>query len=358
MIRSLSRIPEPIRTASLLLAVLVGTLPRFAVAASCTAEVGAIAVFAHVPCAGSYSFPDVDQLIIPIDIDEASGTLHVQRQNLPELSIGTQGGPVSLQLAGGTVDGTIDAAGNVWLPNFNVTELFFSNLLSTNPTLSTGWQSVPLNGIEYVSHGSRLDFSTGLLTLEGADILINTPIAGCASVSGVHITCRLDPIPDRTKLPQGLSLKGVSGTVKMGKAESGDVLTLKGRIVLGQAPLDFKKQNLLVRLAGPDGKAIVLLLVRAGELKGRRVLSSRDTDGATIEVVTGHKGVDATSAPFSGSITVATGRKQAALKLRVGGLDLSGLAGPLDTTVTVGPSTVAATATVSGSSKLRKLKYQ
>jgi hypothetical protein len=310
-----------------------------------------------VPSAGSFKFPAPAGLDLPIDVDEAAGTVTLRRAGLPDVPVGTQGGIATLHLDGPDGPGTLDAAGNLSFPDVPLDTIFFGLPLSVVLTLSTGLQSPVLNDIPYPSHGVRLDFTSGIVTIEGTAILQHAPIVDEPVISGVRVTCQLDPIPDRTKLPAAPALKGLVGSARAGSAEAGDVLTLTTRIVGSRPGLSLDGDSLFVRIAGSTGQDVVLLQVETASLTGKgKRRTARDTDGKTIRVLAGHKGADTTSAPYGGRLTLVTGRKSGLVTLRVGGLDLSGLSGNLMVTVTLGPMVAEHPVGVREAAKLRKFR--
>jgi hypothetical protein len=335
---------------------LSAVLPGSALAATCTIPSGGAALVTHVPSAGDFEFPSVDALVLQVDIDAGAGTFTLHRDDVAPIDVGTQGGPVKLLLAGPAAVGSIDASGNVTIPGFAYSEVFAGQPLPGNPALTTTSFSTDLNGVEYPGHGTPLDFSTGILTLEGADVLPNAPIVGEAVVSGISITCQLAPVPDPSTLPKALSLKSVGGVAKTGKAGKPDTLVLHAVLLPGTTGPDFAGKDVLVGIRGSGTDDAVLLLVRAGSLhkKGRK-LSVRDTDGTALEVLAGRKGTQDAPAPTSGTLSVTPG-KRTPLALRVQGLDLTALSGNMVVTVTVGPLVASANVAVSGSGKTRRLR--
>jgi hypothetical protein len=333
---------------------LVGVLPGAALAATCTIGSGGASLVAHVPSAGDFSFSSVDERVLQVDIDASTGTFTLHRDDVAPIDVGTQGGPVKLLLAGPTAVGSIDASGHVTIPDFTYTELFGPQMLPGNGPLTTTTFSTELGGVEYPGHGTPLDFNTGILTLQGQNIVPNAPIVGEAVVSGINITCQLTPIPDPSTLPKGPTLKSVGGVVKTGRAGKPDTLTLHAALVPGSIPPDFAGKDVLIGIRGAGSADAVLLLVRAGTLrkKGKK-LSVRDSDGTALKVLAGRAGTDDVPSPTSGALTVASGKR---INLRVQGLDLAALSGNLAVALTVGPLAPSANVTVNGSGKTRRLR--
>jgi len=306
---------------------------------TCTIIEGGLSVLAHVPSAGDFEFPIMATgVAIPMDIDVAAGTVTVTRDSLPELTFGTQGGGVKVQLAGAPVTGTIDGAGNVSLPHFDMTMSLGPIALPIAPTLSTGTESQTLSGVEYADHGAPLDFTTGQLTLLGADVIPNAPIVEMPVVSGIRLTCRLDPVPGADQVPAGPKVK-VNGQAKINDA--GDTLHLKARLSAGAAGLDLSTGDVFVRIAQGNTDVLVVVVHRSA-LKGKgHKFKAKDTDGTAVVVASGR---DAATGG-GGAITITGSKKHAAINLRLTGLDLANLSSSSDVTVTIGQD--AATSAVS-----------
>ena len=337
-------------------AALAVALPGSVRAATCTIKTGGASLVTHVPSAGDFVFPSVDERVLQVDVDSGTGTFTIRRDGIAPMDVGTQGGPVKLLLAAPPATGSIDAAGNVTVPGFAFTEIFAGQPLPGAPTISTTAYSTDLNGREFPGHGTPLDFTTGVLTLEGAVKLPNAPIVSEDVVSGLSITCQLAPVPDPSALPKAATLKGVGGVAKAGKAGKPDTLVLHATMVPGGVTPDFAGKDVLVGIRGSGDDDAVLLLVRGGTLrkKGRK-LSVRDTDGMALKVLAGVKGGEDAPSPTSGTLSVASGKKSSKLNLRVQGLDLTTLSGNLVVTLTVGPVASSANVAVSGSAKARRL---
>ena len=289
-----------------------------AVAGAGTCTVTGIGLYAYVPSAFDDPVPfpgTVQGLVLPIDVDENKGEIVFRRQGLPDVTIDTRlAGPVQLQLAGPDVTGSIDAAGNIWLPDVSLNYVFGGLLdLRSQPSLSTSIQSNRLNDREVQSAGKALDFATGSLTLQGADLIPNAPIVEEPVISGLTLTCRLEPIPNRAKLPASAGLRATS-TVR------GDVLTVRGTLT-GRTSVSAKTEDLLVRLAAADGTAILTLRAIAPEGQG----TSR-----SLAVVAGA----GTAAP-TGKVRAA--RRKASFTLQASGLPAEAFSNQVVTTVTMGP---------------------
>jgi hypothetical protein len=339
--------------AALALLALVAALPARAPAATCTVE--ALALVSYVPDAGDFVFSAVSpSLVLPVDVDEAAGTLTVRREGLGVQRVNTQGGPVDVTMGGPPVTGTIDAAGNVRLPGFDVNTKFAGIIdLPTNPTLSTGRQSRTLRGVERPTRGVPLDFSTGLVTLEGADIVPSAPIVESPVISGLRLTCRLEPIPSPAALPSPATL-ALKGAARVGNPATGDTLSLQARVV--GPPPDFRNEDVFVELGDAAGAPLAMVLVRAGGLKGKgKRLSARDRDGETVRVLAGRKVVGDEPVVGGGTLVAAVKKAGATVKVKVKGLDLAALPAEVTATVTVGATVATARVPVRGSGKKRKL---
>jgi hypothetical protein len=299
-----------------------------------------------------------------VTIDEAAGTFDVDFTGIAPAEFSLSGVSNNLELArAGAVAGTIDAAGNVVLPNMFVgfTTEFTPEPLGAPATLTTGLQAVTLTGSDYPTEGKALDFVTGTLKLAGQGIITNAPVVGQVT-TGFEVACTLSPIPSADALPKGNTLIG-KGTIKPGVSDGtdvvGDTLTLKATVKLGATPLD-PKQDVLVQVA-LAGETALLLRAPAGTLTGGRKLVASDDGGSTIHVVTGRKSASNRNAPVSGTLSVAVSKKKLTLKLVHTGGDLSKLTGATSGTkatvaVGVGPITVRDEVTIKPGKKKTTLK--
>jgi hypothetical protein len=330
--------------------------PARATPGTCTIVPNGVSLVAHVPSAGDFVFPlgSADGTAIPVDVDAATGSFRMMRGGLPEVTFDTQGGPVVLVLAGPDAVGTIDAAGNAALPNFNVRAIFGGTIeLPTNPTLSTGVQSKSVAGEEFPTQGAALDFASGVVTLVGGDVIPSAPIVEEPVITELHLSCHLAPIPDQATLPAAPGAKAV-GKAKLGSDADGDSVRMKAKLTPGSVPFDFAGSDLFVRITAPGGADVLLVLVRAGAMKARgKKFSAEDEDGSTIQVLAGHAPAPA---PLGGSIAITNGKKRAALSLHLVGLDLSALADAGTVTVTVGTSVAATNVTVRSSTKKKTFR--
>jgi len=323
-----------------------------------------------------FPIPVANGLVMPVEFDAASGTFSMKRDAW-SAQFGSGGaqfdtgfGPSGfLIMSPGTVNGTIDAAGNVTLPGFAMA--FATDFCLPRspdypivPDLATGQQFRFVTGQAFPLEGIALDFTTGTLTLEGQDVIASACGAPGALLSGLRLTCTLAPIPDRTQLPAPPTLAKLGGKAKIGKPlpstppkkpDKGDVLTLKTRLAGWLTPLDLASEDAYARVTDASGD-LVLLRIPAGKFQTRGKRSRvADTDGSVIQILTGHKESDAVSAAFGGMITLANDKGGTALKLRVQGLDLGRLSGSASVTIAVGPHSATAAVSVAGSGKSRRL---
>ena len=324
-----------------------------------------------------FAVPVANGLVMPVEFDAPSGTFSMKRDAW-SAQFGSGGaqfdtgfGPSGfLIMSPGTVNGTIDAVGNVTLPGFAMA--FATDFCLPRspdypivPDLATGRQFRFVTGQVFPIEGVALDFMTGTLTLEGQDVIPAACGAPGALLSGLRLTCTLAPIPDRTQLPPPPTLASLGGKARIGKPlpstppkkpDKGDVLTLKTRLAGWPTPLDLASEDAYARLADVSGD-LVLLRIPAGKFQTRGKRSRvADTDGSAIQILTGHKESDAVSAAFGGMITLANDKGGTTLKLRVQGLDLGRLSGSASVTIAVGPHSATAAVTVQGSGKSRRLQ--
>ncbi len=325
-----------IRSGALLFgALLTMAASRPARAGTCTLQPRGLSIFAVVPSAGgNFSFGgDTAPFAIPMDVD-AQGTVTVTRDAIPDANIDTQGGPVTVKLAGQTVTGTLDAAGNMSLPGFNVDTLFGMLDLLTNPTLTTVPQVVNLRGTDYATQGVALDFTTGIVTLTGGDIVPDAPVVSEPVISGVRITCKLDPIPDQSRLPHAPTLMGLHGAAT-GSAH--DTLTFKASVAAKRPTVDLKHQDVVVRLLTGAGAEIVTV--------SSTVQTSQDGSNKTSRTLTVSTPKDKPApAPDGAKLRIRGSKRRATITLRLPGVDLSALDGAVKASVAVGPNAVTVSA--------------
>jgi hypothetical protein len=315
---------------------------------------------------------------LAVEFDEATGAFSLSRDAWfavfgPNGAQGPTGfGPNDfLIMAPGTVNGTIDAAGNITLPGFEFT--FGTdfcpppdNVYPITSNLDSGLQFVTIGPTPVELQGTALDFSTGGVTLFGGALLLTACGAPGGLVTGMSLTCTLNPIPDQSKLPPAPAVTKLGGLVKIGKPlpstppakpDKGDILTLTGALSPGAAKLDATVA-VFIEIADANATNLVVLEVPAGKLvqKGK-TLQVTDTDGSAIMVLTGQKSSGAVSSATGGSIRFTQAKKKS-LKLhaRIQGLDLAGLKGSATATVALGPYALTHALTVKGTGNTRHLR--
>lgn len=320
-----------------------------------------------------FTVPIADDLAMPVEFDEAAGTFAMQRDAWSQRfgDTGAQYDTLNgihgfLTMRPGTVGGTMDAAGNVTLPRFAVEiSTDFESLVDPSvqhlthipimPPMSTGITQTTIGGQPWASEGVALDFTTGVLTLAGTDVLRNAAGSNSDNASGMLLRCGLSPIPARTRLPRAPALR-VRGTVKAGAADKGDALALQGKLRAGKTPLAIDPAaDLFIRLAA-GGHETALLLVPAGTLvrKGH-TLRVTDADGTHIHVLVGRRSLGAAgSAPTAGTVTLRVGKRSAAIAANVHGLGLAAFVGAASVTVAAGAQVATAPAAVRGSGAVRR----
>jgi hypothetical protein len=355
------------------LLLVAGIRPAHATDATCTITSAISTNSLNLP----FVIPSAVGLVLPVTFDESAGTFSMSRDPWAArygsngASFNTVGGVQGyLIMEPGTVTGTIDAGGNVTLPDFAIA--FATDFCPPRspdypllPELKTGAQFLRVTGQTIGVTGVPLDFATGTLTLEGQDIIPGACGAPGALLSGVRIACTLSPIPSQALLAPpstALTASGGKGTigkplpeVEPKKPPKGDVLSLKTNLGSWATLADLAANDVYVGVAG--GESRVVLRVPAGRFQTRgKKATVKDTDGTSIEVSAGHKQNAEVSAAFGGAMTFTSGRKGLVLKLRVLGLDLDGLTGPTVLSVAVGQNAAAVDLTANGTGKVRKLR--
>jgi hypothetical protein len=325
---------------------------------------------------------------MPVTFDEATGAFSMS-QDVWASMFGSAGATSDTGFGGhateilimppGTVTGTIDAAGNITLPSFPFT---FgtdycpapNNRYPVVANLDSAPQFLTLGPAVTELHGAALDFATGLVTLVGGGKILGTCATG-PIITFLTLTCRMNPVPDKAKLPPAPALLKLQGSAAIGKPlpatppskpDKGDVLTLDTTVVPGVAgKLDFTA-NTFIRLADPTGTDLVVVEAPAGTLsaKGKsfQVLdrppgkNGTDPDGAVIQVLMGQKATGTVTAATAGLIRFTPGKKGVKLKATLQGLDLSTLTGSGELAVAVGPYTATAPFTVTGKGRHLRLR--
>jgi hypothetical protein len=308
--------------------------------------------------------PEMVGFALPVDVVESTGAFQVDFSAMPDGTFSISGVSNAIQVAqAGAVTGAIDATGNVSLPviPINFTTALLPGVVLTAPEfLTTGIAAVTLAGSDYATIGTPLDFSTGVLHIEGQGLVTNAPVVGTAT-SGFAMVCTLSPIPAQANLPAGPTMKA-HGTGKPGKPGDagtvvGDNLLVKAKLKNGATALD-PTQDVFVRIAVGDTE-VVLVRAPAGSLtqKGKK-FSGSDSDGSVIHLVTGRKLDGSTLADVSGSLVLAQSKKGIGLTLKQSGSDLSPLSTATSATVTIslGPQTASDAVTVKPGAKKTVLK--
>ena len=353
--------------ASLTLGALLVAAAFPALATATTGTCTITSVSAHILAGGpgNLDLPPITVaagVAMPVEFDEASGSFSLSRDVWASMfgSVGA-GGPTGfgpnnfLIMAPGTVSGTIDAGGNITLPGFEFT---FStdaceppkNSYPLTTNLDSSLQLLTLGLTPVEVQGNALDFSTGSVTLFGADA-IPAPCLSSALVSAMSLTCTLSPIPDRSKLPAAMAVTKLVGVGKIGKPlpteqptkpDTGDALTLNAVIAPGGAKLDFTSP-VFVRVADGSGADLMFVEVPAGKLtpKGKAYLVN-DLGGSVLLVLVGQKSSGIVSSTTGGTLRFTRTKKSVKLAARLHGLDLSGFGASSSVTIAVGPYTVTA----------------
>jgi hypothetical protein len=303
------------------LAVMLAGIPAVAGAATCTVTQAFLLVKDQGVDEGAVSLPTMVGYAIPVEVDAGSGGFNVDFSAMPDGVFDISGVNNSIAVSqAGTVAGRLDAGGNMALPPIPVTfttDLLPGTVLNTTELLTTGLAAVSKSGTDYVTEGTRLDFTTGAVRFAGQGLIFDAPVVG-TSTSGIVLACTLAPIPAQTDLPKAPTVVA-HGVVKSGDA--GDALTLKGKLKNKPAPFDAT-QDVFVRIT-LGGTEILLVRVPAGVLQQKRKkFSISGADNATVHVLTGRKlGADVQS-----SLTLVESKKGFGVTLKQSGLDLAALA--------------------------------
>lgn len=348
---------------ALLLAGLVGFGGRGASAATCKiTEVKVLVTnFGFAP-----ALPPLVDYEIPVEVVETGGTVRFDLTDLPIATFVIAGTGSDLQPAAAAYFGTLDAAGVVTLADAKIAFITLPGTAGaftteTPPfTLATGIAVNTVQQRDYPSMGANLDFATGKLTLEGAGVIPDAPMAGIPVVAGLSLSCILNPIPNASNLPPGLSLKAMTAKGKFGKAKKGatgvvgDTIVVKGTLTQGDPVVDPAAHDLFVRIAGLDGAAAAFLLARvpANTLQAKgKTLAVTDTDGSLIRVVEGQKQIGNEVAPLSGKLILRTTKKGTVFMLKQAGVDLCKVPDTSTLTVSLGTSGVSSAVAVKRAGK-------
>jgi hypothetical protein len=349
------------------------TLPAYATDATCTVTRAVSTNSLNL----TFVIPSAVGLVLPVTFDEAAGTFSMSRDPW-NARYGSNGAVFTtvgsvlgfLILEPGTVTGTIDAGGNITLPNFGMA--FATDFCPPRspdypllPELRTGTQFLRVTGQSFAVTGVPLDFATGTLTLDGQDVIPGACGAPGALLSGLRLTCTLSPVPNQALLaPAATALTASSGKAVIGKPlpeeppakpVKGDVLTLKTKLGQWASLADVGANDVFLSLAGGESRVVVRVPAGRFQTRGKKAVV-KDSDGTSIEVSSGHKESATVSAAYGGVMTFVSGRKGLALKLRLLGLDLTGLTGPTVLAVAVGERSATVDLTATGTGKTRKIR--
>lgn len=287
------------------------------------------------------ALPSLVGYAIPVEIAETSGNFRLDCTDFPTINFSLVGVDSDFDLPPQGFDGTLDAAGNVVVPDV---PLGFVTNATMPPTavgavaaLTTGITALTVSGRDYVAEGAALDFQTGQLTLAGHGIVLDAPLAGMPVTTGFSVTCTLDQIPTRANLPPGPSLPKATGRGKLAKPTTdgtvvGDRLTLRTTFVPADVALDVAAEDLFFRIPGetdagpPVVDHAVLIRVPAGTLtaRGKKLVAS-DEDGSKIRLVKGRKRDGNAAAALAGSVIVKPTKRGLAITVKQVGADLGRL---------------------------------
>ena len=321
--------------------------------------------------AGTFPFSNIGGvgLAIPVDIDAATGRFTLDRTAFttqypsPGLKFQTGFGPFGwLDWDSGPVEGTIDANGQIVLPNFGMR--FWTDFGNAGvPSVAGSMPQATLTNVIQAQNASDrywLFFGTpvaadGLVHLEGTGFInFQLPLQ-----TGTGLTCRLSPVPTLTDLPKAPTLASMKGKVKPGTDPNAadDTITLKAVLVGGAAALEVDgSQNVVLRFKAGSGLPLNLL-VPGGSLQAKgKKLSVKDTDGSVFRAIsdrpsTNEEQPPAPAATTGGSLTIKKAKKRMTLALTVSGVEASQLTGSVDATLAVGTQAGTRTLTFVASKK-------
>lgn len=355
--------------------------PLWATTGTCTISMARAVNSLHLP----FNVPAANGIALGVEFDTSgsftlSGDAWFNQFGADGASFPTGFGPNGfLIMHSGGVVGTIDSKGNIVVPNF--ASAFATDFCPPrspdypiSPALTTTTQFRVVSGAVDTTEGTPMDPS-GVVTIEGEDLIPAACGAGAAILTGFAITCQLSPVPDLTRLPQGPTLDKPGGTGKIGPALPdqppacdappqcppipGDTLKLKARLSPGLATLDFT-QDVYLRLAASD-TAFVLVKVPAGKFqpKGSGYAfvdlppnkKGVDKDGTSLVVYHGQKSNAAVSSTIAGTIKLVKHKGTFTLSASLLGLDLTGLSGAGTLLVQVGPYTFSTDVALSAKGK-------
>lgn len=296
--------------------------------------------------------PDLTGYAFPIEIVGASGSVRVDLSGVPDTTFDL--GFESVLHLTDAYFGTIDAAGNVVIPDVDVrfTVVPIGNVLvETTAVLTTGIGAQSVSGVPFVTEGSPLDFTTGVLRLAGQGLIPVSPIGSVPVLSGLSITCQLDQIPSPADLPAGPTLSRVVGKGRYGKSKNpdelpGDTLTIKAVLRPGAVSPVLPDTEILVRVTAPGQTGNWMLTqVPAGILKpkGKKLRPDDAVDSAPW-LIQGNKRAGAAAAAVRAAMTIVPRKKTLSVQLTQAGLDLCQL--PAGTVLTVQIGSVSASAPI------------
>lgn len=349
-------------------------------------------------------FPPVGPAIglaMPVEFDETGGQFSMSRTAWHDefKDLGAKydvAGPTIhayLRMFDGSTPGTIDATGQIVMPEFPITSSTdyscetcddddpssFPAYPVTEMDAMTGLQMRVLAKKPYVIEGSPVDFATGMLRLYGVGFLSGAVGGGGTNLSGIDMRCTLAPVPAAATLPKGATIAKLAGKVKVDTTptdgDKGDQLTLKATLAPGATAFDLTGASpFILRIGG------VTLVVQKNAFKvaGKKLLVKRDdtcklkkgettgvckADGSTscakfsdceglaaLEVVEGQKAATNVRSQVGGQLAITNGKKGAAVVLKLQGLDLSTVTGAQTVRVAVGRVNARKDVTVSGTS--------
>lgn len=335
-----------------LLALMLG-IPAIAGAAMCSVDDLRVTV-GSADLDGRLSIPGLQ---LPVTFDEATGGVTLDLSSFPNTHFQIVGVDSELHFPTGAMfTGTVDAAGNITIPNVQMNLLTHvgdpPTPVDVAPTITTGIHAVTISGKDYPTEGTHLNFADSTLTLAGEEVVQNAPNAGGNISTGLLIHCTLDTVPDPTKLPTEPTLGHPSGDAKL--SSTGDSLTLRTIITPGGQTLDPAHDDVFVRLRDASGIDAAYVRVPGGTLTAKgKSFKVTDTDGSKIHVIAGHK----TGATAGGSLTIDTTKAGLKVTLDENALDLSSLTTGA-ATVMVAIGTVESNAIVTVAKKGSKVTFK
>jgi hypothetical protein len=350
------------RIAARLLLIVMLAAPAVAEAATCTVTDMRVTVTSF----GLDGRLNVPGLTFPVTIDEQTGAFSMDMSGFPTTPFNII---IDNQLhfpASAIFAGTIDAAGNITIPDVEMdlqTDADPLTPIVLTPTLSTGMRAIVISGKDYATVGTPLDFASGTFTLMGEGIVVNAPNANWNVSAGLKIQCTLSPIPTASALPKAPALAKAGGKGKLGATPGptdttivGDSLNLHATFTQGAEAADPATADVFVLIRDTAGAQVALLRVPSGTftVKGK-TLSVTDSDGSKLHVVTGRKtNAGGKTAPLSGALKLKRTKTGYKVTLTETGLDLSTLAAGIGS-VTVGVGTFRATDAVAVTVKKSKV---